>query len=72
MAVLSDPLEYDAPDGMPIRLAFGLLVPAQANEQHLKILAHLAALFSDDQLRKRLFSAGSNGEVYDLLTAWPD
>ena len=31
VAVLDQPLEYDSPDKQPIKLAFGLLVPAQAN-----------------------------------------
>ena len=70
VAVLTTPLEYDSVDNKPIKLAFGLLVPAQANEQHLKILAHLARLFSDDALRTQLFSATNNHDVFDLLTTW--
>ena len=71
VAVLANPLQYDSMDGKPIKLAFGLLVPAQANEQHLKILAHLAQLFGNDLLRTQLFSTQSNREVFDLLTNWP-
>ena len=70
VAVLANPLEYDSMDGKPIKLAFGLLVPAQANEQHLKILAHLAQLFANDMLRTQLFSAPNNRNVFDLLTTW--
>lgn len=70
VVVLAQPLDYDAMDNIPVSLAFGLLVPAQANEQHLKILAHLARLFSDETMRRDIFSAKDNQEVFDLLTAW--
>lgn len=70
VAVLGDPLEYDSLDGQPIKLAFGLLVPAEANEQHLKILAYLARLFSDQTIREKIFEAASNDEAYRLLTGW--
>ena len=72
VAVLSHPLQYDSADGSPISLAFGLLVPAQANEQHLKILAHLARLFSDDLVRTQLFSSRSSSGVFELLTTWTE
>jgi len=70
VVVLANPLDYDAVDNKSVRLAFGLLVPAEANEQHLKILAHLARLFDDEMIRNKVFSANDNQEVFDLLTTW--
>lgn len=70
VAVLASPLDYDSLDKQPVNLAFGLLVPAEANEQHLKILAYLARLFSDIDLRRDLVNAKSSNEVYELLTDW--
>lgn len=70
VVVLSNPLDYDAVDNESVRLAFGLLVPAEANEQHLRILAHLARLFDDEMIRNKVFSANDNQEVFDLLTTW--
>ena len=70
VVVLANPLDYDAVDNESVRLAFGLLVPAQANEQHLRILAHLARLFDDEMIRNKVFSANDNQEVFDLLTTW--
>lgn len=70
VVILENPLEYDSVDNQPIKLAFGLLVPAEANEQHLKILAYLARLFSDETLRSRIFNVRSNEEAYSLLTGW--
>ncbi len=70
VVVLANPLDYDAVDNESVRLAFGLLVPAQANEQHLRILAHLARLFDDEMIRNKVFSANDNQEVFELLTTW--
>lgn len=70
VVILENPLDYDAIDNQPIKLAFGLLVPADANEQHLKILAYLARLFSDETLRDRVFNVTSNNDAFDLLTGW--
>ena len=69
VVILDNPLEYDSVDNQPIKLAFGLLVPAEANEQHLKILAYLAQLFSDETLRENIFSVKSSDEAYSLLTS---
>ncbi len=70
VVILENPLDYDTIDNQPIKLAFGLLVPAEANEQHLKILAYLARLFSDETLRERIFKVTSNSDAFDLLTGW--
>jgi len=44
---LQTPLEFDAPDNQPVSICFVLLVPQDANEQHLQILGELAQLFGD-------------------------
>ena len=67
---LEKPLDYDALDNEPVKLAFGLLVPAEANERHLKILAHLARLFNDETLRNTMFTTQSSTEAFQLLTNW--
>ena len=44
---LSRPIDYDAPDGQPVWLAVGLLVPVEANETHLKLFSLLVTRFQD-------------------------
>jgi PTS system nitrogen regulatory IIA component len=51
---LAAPVQFDAPDGKPVQLLFVLLVPEQANEQHLQILSELAQMFSDRAFREQL------------------
>lgn len=49
--------DFDALDKQPVDLVFGLLVPEEATEEHLQLLAKLATLFSDEAFCKRLRKA---------------
>ena len=60
-------LDYDAVDGEPVDLAFALLVPEAATEEHLQLLAQLAGRFNDAQLRKRLREAGSAAAILEIF-----
>ncbi len=60
-------VDYDAADGEPVDLAFALLVPEAAHEEHLHLLAHLASLFSDARVRARLREARSAAELLQVL-----
>ena len=67
-AVLDKGVDFDALDGEPVDLVCALVVPAESTEEHLQILASLAALFSDEGLRERLRHAASAAEVHALLS----
>jgi PTS system nitrogen regulatory IIA component len=54
---LRTPIPFDSPDGAPVSTLFVLLVPEQATEQHLQILAELAERFSAPSIREALSSA---------------
>lgn len=60
-------IDYGAPDGQAVDLVFGLLVPEQATDEHLRLLAALARLFRDDGLRQRLRAATQSLEVMQAL-----
>jgi nitrogen PTS system EIIA component len=66
--ILEKGVDFDAMDGEPVDLICALVVPVESTEEHLQILASLAALFSDGRLRERLRRAASATEVYNLLT----
>ncbi len=70
---LEQGVDYDSVDGKPVDLLFGLLVPEASTEEHLKLLALLAQMFSDATLLGKLHSAGDPETVHRLLTGWqPD
>lgn len=67
---LRDGIDFDAIDEKPINLLFALLVPEESTDEHLKILAMLAEMFSDEAFCKKLSAATSQDEIYSLLTNW--
>src|SRR5215510_14463199 len=66
---LSQGVEFDAPDGVPVTLVLGLLVPEQASEQHLGELSSIAKRLSRPVLRAALAEAGSSSAIFEALTA---
>ena len=65
------PIPFDAPDGRPVFAMVVLLVPQQANEQHLKILAEVAEMFSDRNFREQLKTCADPAAVSGLFADWP-
>ena len=66
---LKKPLAYDAIDGEPVDLLFALAVPEQCNEDHLKLLAQVAELFSNPELLSKLRKAENSGKLLKLLSS---
>ena len=60
-------IDYDAADGLPVRLFFALLVPENADQQHLELLAGLATQLNEPVFVRRLLEAGSADEILGLL-----
>lgn len=67
---LKHPLEYEAHDGLNVDLVFGLLVPQQATEAHLKHLAAIAEMFSDEVFCTKLRAAKDDAELFALLNSF--
>jgi PTS system nitrogen regulatory IIA component len=56
-----------AMDNQPVKLVFALLVPEEATEEHLQLLAQLAKLFSEKENREQLLNARNCDDVYNFL-----
>ena len=67
---LKHPLDYDAHDGNGVDLIFGLLVPQNASETHLKHLAAIAEMFSDDAFCRKMRDAADDAALFALLNAY--
>ncbi len=65
---LRQALDFDSVDDKPIQLIVGLLVPANATEQHLNILASLAETFNDRERRETILRARDAQTLFTLLT----
>ncbi len=68
---LAEPVDFDALDGSPVDLIFGLLVPDTATEEHLALLAELARLLGDVESCRRLREARRSSDVLRLLYPEP-
>jgi len=65
-----DPIEFEAPDERPVSLIFVLLVPEKSTDLHLEILGELAQMFSNRELRARLYAAADSLELQRLIAGW--
>jgi PTS system nitrogen regulatory IIA component len=66
------PIPFDSPDGKPVSDVLVLLVPKQAAEEHLIILAEATRLLSDRRFREKLRLCASPGDVKRLFRAGVD
>lgn len=67
---LSEPVQFDAPDGRPVHLLVFLLVPEQASQQHLDTLSELAQMLSDKSFREALTTAEEPARLHSMLVNW--
>ena len=54
LVTLQEPIDYGSADGQDVDVIFVLLVPEEATEAHLKLLAALARSFSNAEMRDRV------------------
>ena len=64
------PIPFDAPDGKPVSDILVLLVPKQATEEHLMILAEATQMFSDRRFREHLHVCKDSLEVKGMFITW--
>ncbi|HXZ97212.1 MAG TPA: PTS IIA-like nitrogen regulatory protein PtsN [Burkholderiales bacterium] len=67
---LKVPIPFDAPDGKPVSDILVLLVPEQATEQHLQLLAEVAQMFCDRPFREQIRTCADLGSVCQLFADW--
>jgi PTS system nitrogen regulatory IIA component len=64
LITLDQGIDFDAPDNAAVDILFLLLVPEEAQQEHLNILAGLAQLLSQHEFCQNLRAAHSNEELY--------
>jgi PTS system nitrogen regulatory IIA component len=67
---LKEPIDFDAPDNLPVDLVFILLAPSAATDLHLQILGELAQMFSEQSFRESLRKAPDAATLHQLITSW--
>lgn len=64
---LSSPVAFDAADGMPVDMVFGLLSPEAAGAAHLHALAAISRLMRNEPMHRALGDAPGIEAIYALL-----
>ena len=64
---LKEPVNFEAPDNQPVDLVFTIIIPQEANEEHLIILSSLARLFSQSDVREAIRNATSKDEIAQII-----
>lgn len=67
---LNNSVDYDSIDKQHVDLAFGLLVPKEATQEHLNLLADIAKLMSDPAKKAELSKAQSPKSIIELIDSW--
>ena len=63
----SQPIEFGAIDGKPVRLIIMLASAPERNSDHIQALARVSRLMTMTDVRERIYSAGSAAEIYALI-----
>lgn len=64
---LAEAVDFGASDGQPIDLVAALIVPTHFTDQHLRLLAELAELFSNADITSALRAAPNDQALRDEL-----
>ena len=70
-ARLERPINFEAPDGLPVDLIFLLIAPDSAGADHLKALAAIARAMRGQQFANQLRKAVDSNAAFALLTMGP-
>ena len=65
---LEIPVAFEAADGMPVGLVFGLLSPDQGGASHLQALAAISRTMRDERMRSKLETAPDAEAIFGLLS----
>ncbi len=65
--MLKEGIDFDAEDHQEVNMLFSLIVPMDAQEMHLELLATIARLFRQETFRRQLYQAKTRDELYQRL-----
>lgn len=68
---LAVPVDFDAPDGEPVDLLFVLVVPGEAHEEHLELLAAAARALNEPAYRAALRDAAGDADLFETALYSP-
>lgn len=70
LVTLEEPIDFDAVDGNPVDILFVLIVPEKKTDEHVRTLAGLAELFSDEDFCFTLRQTHNNEDLYNIAITY--
>jgi nitrogen PTS system EIIA component len=70
LITLDQPIDFDAPDGIPVDIIFALVVPENEQQKHLTTLAALAGLFRQPRFCEAVRQCKSSESLLTLVNTW--
>ena len=64
---LSNPTNFSENEVMPVNIVFALLVPEEADETHLQLLAQISRRCGDKKFREHFLAANDNQDLFHLV-----
>ena len=60
-------VDFNALDGKPVKLLFLLVAPEQSSSEHLKVLAKIARIAKDEDIRQHILQITDSNAVFDYI-----
>lgn len=70
LVTLSQPVDFDAVDAKPVDLLFVLVVPEEHDDEHVKTLGQIAAMFSDENFCFILRNTHDSEDLYNVAVTY--
>ncbi len=70
LITLDQPIDFDSLDGKPVDILFVLLVPHEENDEHVRTLAGLAALFNDEDFCYTIRHTLDSEDLYNIAITY--
>ena len=64
---LKQAVNFESPDNIPVDLAFAIIIPEEATDEHLQILSGLAGIFSQPDVCDAVRQADSIESIIDII-----
>ncbi len=71
MLKLKEGIDFEAVDDIPVTFLFCMVVPEDANDDHLELLANLAELLDNENVRQSIEKCKDAACIYQLLCQHP-
>lgn len=64
---LSEPVDFDSPDGEPVDIVFGMMLPVEIEDRHRDDVRLVTKLLADARLREHLREMHTSKDLYEAL-----